>query len=122
MADEPTQAEKLAALHNDRRVRDATFADVVDLYSPSPGGRFATLALPTVEVPRLPEGSPWHHDAVGVEPPLGFSVNAMEPVGEPHEVEAAARRLEAAAGPAAPISASSSASVVGAASPIRRRV
>ena len=37
---------------------------------------------------RLPANSPWAGDLVGLEPPLGFSVDAMEPTGEPHEVAA----------------------------------
>jgi hypothetical protein len=62
------------------------------------GGRFAELARqeraakptvvgaePTVSYPRQLAGSPWAGDPVGLEPPLGFSVDAMEPVGEVHE-------------------------------------
>jgi len=42
MTDEPTQSEKLAALHNDRLLKRAAYADVVDLYDDSrPHGRFA---------------------------------------------------------------------------------
>jgi hypothetical protein len=41
MMDEPTQAEKLAALHNDRLLkRGQTYADLVDLYDDTrPHGR-----------------------------------------------------------------------------------
>src|SRR5262245_39762052 len=56
------------------------------------GGRFAKLTPTTVtgsegvvRYPRQPEGSPWASDPVGTEPPLGYSVNAVEVVGEPHE-------------------------------------
>jgi hypothetical protein len=120
--DEPTQAEKLAALHNDRLLkRGVAYADVVDLYDDSrPHGRFAIGAQqPLTEYPRQPPNSPWHHDPVGLEPPLGYSVNEMEPVGTPAEV---ARSVEAATRPSTPTSpCSARPSVSGAASLIRRR-
>ena len=56
------------------------------------GGRFADKVslvvgeTPAVQYPRLPAGSPWAGDLVGDEPALGFSVDAMEPTGEAHEV------------------------------------
>jgi hypothetical protein len=119
MTHEPTQAEKRAVLDNDRRV---AYADVVDLYNPQPGGRFAVSSKPVTEVPRQPAHSPWHHDPVGLEPPLGYSVDEMEPVGTPAEVEASIRQLEAATRPApSPCSAQDHRSV-GAASTFRRRV
>ena len=58
------------------------------------GGRFADKVslvvgeTPAVQYPRLPAGSPWAGDPVGLEPPLGFSVDAMEPTGEAHEIQA----------------------------------
>jgi hypothetical protein len=110
--DEPTQAEKLAALHNDRLLR-AAYSDVVDLYDDTrPHGRFAVGARqPITEYPRQPEGSPWHHDPLGPEPPLGYSVDQMEPVGSPAEVEASIQRLEAAATPV-PCAAGAAASLI----------
>jgi|SRR5215813_5385385 len=49
-------------------------------------GRFAnaehsmvTAAGPTY--PRLPASSPWSHDPVPAEPPLGFAIDAMPPLG-----------------------------------------
>jgi hypothetical protein len=56
------------------------------------GGRFSkvtqtTLTGATDATPRLPENSPWAgDDPVPPEPPLGFSIDALEPVGTPQEV------------------------------------
>jgi len=122
---EPTQSEKLAALHNDLLFKRGTaYSDVVDLYDDSrPHGRFAVGARqPVTEYPRQPPGSPWSGvPALNGPDPLGYSVDAMEPVGSPAEVEASIKRLEAATQPA-PTSPCVSATVAGAASPtIRRR-
>jgi hypothetical protein len=59
------------------------------------GGRFAKpRPLVSGQVPTQPEGSPWSRDPVPIEPPLGFDVNAVEPVGEVHEIEASLRAQE----------------------------
>jgi hypothetical protein len=63
------------------------------------GGRFAEAARregmakpqvtgtsPSANYPTLPASSPWHADPIGVEPTLGVDVNALDPVGECHEV------------------------------------
>jgi hypothetical protein len=55
------------------------------------GGRFATLDKPAVTgsspiaYPNQPPGSPWHSDPCPPEPPLGYSVEEQEPVGEVFE-------------------------------------
>jgi hypothetical protein len=57
------------------------------------GGRYAKIiktsvigASPAVTYPRLPADAPANQAAmVGDEPSLGYDINAMEPVGEPHE-------------------------------------
>jgi DNA-binding transcriptional MerR regulator len=55
------------------------------------GGRFAKVHTTTVvgsssvSYPAQPSTSPWHRDPVPDEPPLGYSVDAVEPVGEIHE-------------------------------------
>ena len=90
------------------------------------GGRFGKAKVvvgtePTVQYPRLPSG-PWA-DPVRVpdEPPLGFSVNDLEPTGEPFEVERSLANL--AASPEAPTSAATSPTVVEtvSANPIMKR-
>jgi hypothetical protein len=55
------------------------------------GGRYAKVHSTTVvgsspvSYPAQPPTSPWHHDPVPPEMPLGYSVDAIEPVGEFHE-------------------------------------
>lgn len=56
------------------------------------GGRFAPGGYVggserTTDYPRLPEGSPWAGDPVGLEPSLGYSVDDLEPTGTAAEVE-----------------------------------
>ena len=56
------------------------------------GGRFAEARYVSgseaaTNMPRLPESSPWASDSVGVEPPTGEDITAMNPVGEFWEVE-----------------------------------
>jgi hypothetical protein len=94
-----TQAERLAALHNDR-LRDAS--TLLDHVSNDSGGRFAVIGKPTVigsepsaQYPTLPSSSPWAADPVGVEPPTGVEIGAMEPVGEGFEVERSLAEIEA---------------------------
>jgi hypothetical protein len=92
MPEELTQAEKLAALHNDRLVA-RTYLDHARAAELEIGGRYAAAraelsAVPVV--PRLPAGH-WGNDPLPrTEPPLGWSVDEMPVVGEPHEVERAA--------------------------------
>jgi hypothetical protein len=50
------------------------------------GGRFASELKTEASVPRQPASSPWSNDPVGVEPPLGYSIQDMEPVGEAFEI------------------------------------
>ena len=59
-------------------------------------GRFAAqerAAKPTVagteSFVRYPGGASWTCDAHPTEPPLGYSVEEMQPVGEAHEIERA---------------------------------
>jgi hypothetical protein len=51
-------------------------------------GAVVTGSVRVPQVPRQPEGSPWSGDLVPPEEPLGWSVEAQEPVGEPHEIAA----------------------------------
>ena len=92
-ADMISQKEKREVLRNDHQVaqdrrvstyRDAAQASVDDLF----GGRFATIGKPTVtgtgsiSYPRLPKDAPSNQATmVPDEPPLGVSVDAIEPVG-----------------------------------------
>ena len=82
-----TQAEKREVLRN-----DSYFARQQNTIDDS-GGRYAKLTPSNVigatspQYPQLPASSPWSQFDQNVEPVLGFSVNAMEPVGTPTEVQ-----------------------------------
>ena len=51
------------------------------------GRHSADATKPATQYPALPEGSPWSTQNA-VEPPLGFSVEDLEPVGAAHEIAA----------------------------------
>jgi hypothetical protein len=93
--------EKAAILQNEKRLN--TRAAMQAVLDPTLAGRFAKEAKadftvgrdPTVQYPRMPATSPWACDAVGLEPPLGFSVEEMEVVGSTEEAERAAAILAA---------------------------
>jgi hypothetical protein len=91
-----TQAERQEALRNDTYHGRASH----DLEL---GGRFAAINKPSIigaasaKYPKLPSSSPWSADPVPPEEPLGFEINALEPVGTAAEIEAS---LGEAAAPA----------------------
>jgi hypothetical protein len=93
-ADEISQREKREVLRSDRLARNTYLAHANDTELEL-GGRFAKLRPTTVigevavpQYPKLPAGNPWAEDVCGPEPSLGFSVDAIEPVGEAWEQEA----------------------------------
>ena len=56
------------------------------------GGRYAAegskrtvIGSSPVAYPAQPATSPWHHDPCSPEPPLGYSVDEQDPVGEKFE-------------------------------------
>jgi hypothetical protein len=64
-------------------------------------GRFGPVNEPVVVTdgsvyPALPEGNPFAADIVPTEQPLGYSVEALPAVGEPHEVAASIEALGSA--------------------------
>ena len=95
-ADDIPQSERRRIIAEERRLctyhghaQSAVYEDK--------GGRFAFSGSPKtvtgsspISYPAQPENSPWHHDACPPEPPLGFSVDEMEPGGEPYERTASA--------------------------------
>ena len=90
-ADEISQAERRRILAEDRRAR-TYFSEAQANADLELGGRYAKVTTTTVvgagpiQYPRLPLTAPANQAAmVGDEPPLGFSVNDIEPVGEIHE-------------------------------------
>jgi len=88
-ADEISQTEKRRIMIEERRAKTyhghAMDADL------EMGGRYARVHSTTVvgsepvRYPAQPPTSPWHHDPCPPEPPLGYSVDDVEPVGEVHE-------------------------------------
>jgi len=91
---EASQREKREVLRNDTYLSRA--ASEIE-----PGGRFAKLHSPTItgalpgpQVPQQPPTSPFHHDPVGSEPPLGFAVDEMVPVGTEVEIERSIAALD----------------------------
>jgi hypothetical protein len=68
-----------------------TFHDVAIGEADMVQGRFASVSKTQVtgagpDYPRLPEGSPWRDEQI-VEPPLGFPIDQLEPVGTAQEIE-----------------------------------
>jgi hypothetical protein len=92
----PSPEDKLRILEESRRANTRSALSAV--LDPALSGRFAATAKadftvgrdPVVNYPTLP-GGPWGGGPqVGVEPPLGYSVEDLEPTGELHELERAA--------------------------------
>jgi hypothetical protein len=101
-----TMKEKAEVLRNEHRLREgdrspATYHSVamVQQELESNAGRYGRTNIAgeseSVEYPRQPF-SPWTND-VNVSPPLGVAIDAMEPVGAPHEIEASIQALAASA-------------------------
>jgi hypothetical protein len=89
-----TQKERREILENDRKVRATYFSQAQANMDDERGGRYATLnkpsvtgSSPSVMVPQQPANSFWSCDPVPPEMPLGYDINAMEPVGEKFEIE-----------------------------------
>jgi hypothetical protein len=114
MANHPTQtnasaADKLEALFNEQKLRNAerrskdasTMHERAQAEADDVRGRFAQIEKSSVvgskPTPEYPAGPAWTHDPTGIEPCLGFDINEVPIVGEPHEIQ---RSLEL--GPAAP--------------------
>src|SRR5262245_26128183 len=100
---EISQRERRLVLENDRKVAEARRLSSYRAHAEANadlelGGRFAKVTSTTVvgaspiNYPRQPLTSPSNQMAMtGPEAPLGYEINAMEVVGEPHEVAASER-------------------------------
>jgi hypothetical protein len=95
-ANDIPQSERRQVSENDRVARRAaTYHSLASAdIDQERGGRFATMNKPAVtgtdpavRVPQQPANSFWSRDLLPPEPPLGWSVEAQEPVGEVWEVE-----------------------------------
>jgi hypothetical protein len=94
-ADDVSQAERRRIMAEERRGR--TYQGVAQAaldderggrYAAGSGSKSSVVGSSPVSYPQQPAGSPWAKDECPPEPPLGYSVDELEPVGEPHEVEA----------------------------------
>jgi hypothetical protein len=95
-SDPEDQNERRRVLRNDARVRDQsrngnTGTFLSHTHIDDAGGRFAAVnaativgSEPAVKYPQLPSSSPWHgSDPVPDEPPLGYRVDALNPIKSP---------------------------------------
>ena len=105
-ADDIPKTEKRRILANDRKVMSSYLEHAQVSIDDDRGGRFAAVgksatvvgASPT-SYPQQPTNSPWARDVMPPEPPLGFSVHEIEPVGEKHEIARAAQSGNVSAKP-----------------------
>jgi hypothetical protein len=87
------QQERLDVLRNEQRLRDqaSTLSQFAESDAATTLGRFSAISSPVVvganAIPKYPAAY-LNHDPVPDEPCLGVSVDAMEPVGENHELKA----------------------------------
>jgi hypothetical protein len=90
------QRDRQEYLENEKRLKREREAStyLAHTHLDDQGGRFGAINSATIvgqdpfpKYPELPSTSPFHHDPVPDEPPLGFSVNEMQP--EPSTVGSA---------------------------------
>jgi hypothetical protein len=80
------QQERLDVLRNDQRLRNpgSTFSQFAASEASTPLGRFSAISAPHVvgseSIPKYPAAF-LQHDPVPTEPPLGYSIEAQEPLG-----------------------------------------
>jgi hypothetical protein len=86
---EASQDERYEIVVNDRRVN--TYLSHTDPNAEL-GGRYRKLEPQSITgqtpIPQAYAGAPWTREDAGLEPPLGWSVEAQEPVGTEAEVRA----------------------------------
>src|SRR5262249_23030820 len=94
---EANQEERAAVLKNDFRANTMQGRAVAELQMEE-RGRFARQANVTASeaAPVAYPGAGWTENHIPDEPPLGFDVNAMEPVGEQFEVDRSRATIVAA--------------------------
>ena len=102
--DQISQSERRRILAEGRRAKSTYHSVAASSADDERGGRYAAASSkPTVTgsspiaYPQQPTGSPWASDPLPNEPPLGYSVEEMEPVGEPHEIDASRRDVAGSA-------------------------
>ena len=98
-ADDIPQLERRRIMIEERRLRTYHGRAQANI-DEDRGGRFAFSGSPTtvtgsgpISYPTQPAHSPWAKDVCPPEPSLGYSVEAKDPVGEPHEMHATIRGM-----------------------------
>lgn len=90
--DDVSKAERQTVMADDRRA--TTYHAVAQVsIDDERGGRYGALgrtatvtgSRPIACHPQQPSTSPWRCDPCGPELPLGYAIDAIEPVGELHE-------------------------------------
>jgi hypothetical protein len=101
--DDVTMADKLAVLRNDNLLKKGTYNSLAVAEAESElGGRYSAAVTkthvvgsdPTVAVPRQPANSYWSRDVIGMEPPLNYRIDDLEPTGQPFEIAASAEEAQ----------------------------
>jgi hypothetical protein len=89
--------EKAEVLRNDRRANTMHGRTSAELDLENTGRHARANTVIGVDGPvQYPMAAPnWSADPTGVEPPLGFDVNAVEPVGESHEIQTSLAAVDA---------------------------
>jgi hypothetical protein len=90
------EIERRRGRHRSAEPRQATtLRDManVDAMLDAQAGRFAQATVvagsdPATMYPKMPASSPWASDPVPPESSLGYEIDALEPIGEPHELRA----------------------------------
>jgi hypothetical protein len=82
-----SQAEREAMLKLDRRNNTMHGRALTELDQLMQGRFSKPTEVVGTEPPIYPAAAAWTQDHLPPEPPLGFDVSAVEPVGEPFEIE-----------------------------------
>jgi hypothetical protein len=77
--DQGSQKERAAIMKGEAGLHPSQRPPAPDTYFARAQRQQPDQAEPSLTIPALPPSSPWHHDPVGKEPPLGF---AIDEVGE----------------------------------------
>jgi hypothetical protein len=88
-----SQAERERELRNEQRVRGHTFQSRAIAEADDIRGRWRETHKASVvgsdSAVHYPMAAPnWSVDPTGVEPPVGYDINEVPVVGEPHEIQA----------------------------------
>jgi hypothetical protein len=91
------QAERIATMRQDADLRQQQQTSTLHQHAQAQAdelsqGRFRATGTPIVTgataIPAYPPGPTWCTGDQGIEPPLNYSVNELQPTGESHEIAA----------------------------------